>query len=141
MKTHTVEQSVRYAETDRMGIVHHSTYLLWFELGRTGLLAAAGFPYAGLEREGTLFPVLEFACRFAGSADYGDTVTIETRVTGLRSRTVEFSYRVINEGEVLAIGKTRHVATGRDLKPRRLPDGVLAALRDYADINPQSENP
>jgi acyl-CoA thioester hydrolase len=124
-----------------MGIVHHSTYLLWFELGRTGLLAAAGFPYAGLEREGTLFPVVEFACRLVGSADYGDTVTIETRVCGLRSRMVEFAYRVINKGEVLAIGKTRHVATGRDLKPRRLPDGLFAALRGFADLSPRSENP
>jgi acyl-CoA thioester hydrolase len=131
MKTHTIEQAVRYAETDRMRVVHHSTYLLWFELGRTGLLAAAGFPYAELEASGTLFPVVVFACRFNGSADYGDTVTIETRITSLRSRAVEFSYRILNGEKVIAAGMTRHVATDASQKAKRLPDDLLRALAVY----------
>jgi acyl-CoA thioester hydrolase len=138
MKAHTIEQAVRYAETDRMKVVHHSTYLLWFELGRTGLLAAAGFPYAELESSGTLFPVVMFACRFNGSADYGDTVTIETRIANLRSRAVEFSYRILNRGKVIATGMTRHVAADASLKAKRLPDELLGALAVYVVANNES---
>ena len=138
MKAHTVEQAVRYAETDRMRVVHHSTYLLWFELGRTGLLAAAGFPYAELEASGTLFPVVVFACRLNGSADYGDTVKIETRVTNLRSRSVEFSYKIVNREKVIATGMTRHVAVDASQKAKRLPDDLLRALAVYVVANSES---
>ena len=138
MKAHTIEQAVRYAETDRMSLVHHSTYLLWFEIGRTGLLAAAGFPYAELEASGTLFPVVVFACRFNGSADYGDTVAIETRVSSLRSRSVEFCYRIWNRGKVIATGMTRHVAADASHKAKRLPDDLLRALAEY--VEPSSES-
>lgn len=134
MKTHTVDQAVRYAETDRMRLVHHSTYLLWFEIGRTGLLEAAGFPYRELEESGTLFPVIEFACRFTGSADYGDTVTIETRITSLRSRSIEFSYRLFNRGKIIVTGTTRHVAVDQSQKAKRLPEAVLRALEEYVEI-------
>ena len=138
MRTHTVEQAVRYAETDRMRLVHHSTYLLWFEIGRTGLLAAAGFPYRELEESGTLFPVIEFGCRFTGSADYGDTVTIETRITSLRSRSVEFSYRIFNGGKIIVTGMTRHVAMDHGQKAKRLPEALLRALEEYVDIRHES---
>ena len=131
MKAHTIQQAVRYAETDRMKVVHHSTYLLWFELGRTGLLATAGFPYPALEESGTLFPVVMFACRLNGSADYGDTVTIETRIANLRSRSVEFSYKILNQGKVIASGMTRHVAVDASQKAKRLPDDLLRALAMY----------
>src|SRR5512147_1090616 len=61
--------SVRYAETDRMGVAHHSSYLLWFEIGRTGLLREAGHGYRGLEADGVMLPVVEYGCRFLKSAD------------------------------------------------------------------------
>jgi acyl-CoA thioester hydrolase len=131
MKTHTTEQVVRYAETDRMQVVHHSTYLLWFEIGRTGLLAEAGFPYHELEENGMLYPVLEFSCRMVGSVDYGDTVTIETRVAEVRSRAVGFEYTVTNNGRLIATGMTRHVSSDANLKPRRMADELIAGLERY----------
>ena len=131
MKTHTTEQVVRYAETDRMQVVHHSTYLLWFEIGRTGLLAEAGFPYHELEENGMLYPVLEFFCRMVGSVDYGDTVTIETRVAEVRSRAVRFEYTVTNNGRLIATGMTRHVSSDANLKPRRMADELIAGLERY----------
>ncbi len=134
MRTHLIEQAVRYAETDRMRLVHHSTYLLWFEIGRTGLLAAAGFPYRDLEESGTLLPVIELGCRFTGSADYGDTVKIETRISSLRSRSVEFSYRIFNRGKLIVTGTTRHVAVDEAHKAKRLPDGLRRALEEYVEI-------
>ena len=135
MKTHTVQQAVRYAETDRMQVVHHSTFLLWFEIGRTGLLAEIGFPYHALELEGTLFPVVEYTCRITGRTDYGDTVEIETRVSSVRSRSVAFSYTVKKMGMLIATGATTHVAIDRDKKPKRLPDPLLEALRENLEIS------
>jgi acyl-CoA thioester hydrolase len=131
MTTHTIEQTVRYAETDRMKVVHHSTYLLWYEVGRTSLLEAAGFPYHELELSGTLFPVIEYECSLVGSADYGDVVRIETTIEELRSRTVVFTYRVMRDGELIATGRTKHVAVDAEHKPRRMADALLAALERY----------
>jgi len=112
-----------------MQVVHHSTYLLWFEMGRTALLEEIGFPYAALEREGTLFPVIGFECGIRGAADYGDVVRIETRVADLRSRSVVFSYRVTCRGEEIGSGKTMHVAMGPSRKAKRIPEPLLGALR------------
>ena len=128
---HTTDQQVRYAETDAMGIVHHSTYLLWYEVGRTSLLAAIGFPYDELERSGTLFPVIEYGCRLIGSSAYGDTVTVETEVVELRSRTVVFGYRVRCGDRVIATGTSKHVAVDESNKPHRMSDALLAALEPY----------
>lgn len=131
MKVHTIEQAVRYAETDRMKVVHHSTYLLWYEIGRTSLLEAAGFPYDGLERSGTLFPVIEYACQLTDSVDYGDRVWIETTVQSLRSRTVVFAYRVMCGDRRIATGMTKHIAVDANHKPHRMTDGLIEALRPY----------
>ena len=131
MTTHTMEQQVRYAETDAMGIVHHSTYLLWFEVGRTSLLEAVGFPYHELERSGTLFPVIEYGCRLVGSCAYGDIVRIETTVEKLRSRTVAFAYRVLLRDTLIAIGMSKHVAVDGKNKPHRMSDALIASLQDY----------
>lgn len=140
MRSHCVEQAVRYAETDRMQVVHHSTYLLWFEIGRTGLLAEIGFPYHELERAGTLFPVVRYECRMSGSADYGDTVRIVTRVSSVRSRSVVFSYDVERKGALIASGETAHVAVDGQRKARRIPEALLRALRDCADLSTESGN-
>lgn len=138
MTTHAIEQTVRYAETDRMKVVHHSTYLLWYEVGRTSLLAAAGFPYHELERSGTLFPVVEYSSRFVGSADYGDRVRIETSVKSLRSRVVVFAYSVFCRDLEIATGTTTHVAVDNNLKPHRLADELIAALEHY--VEPKTES-
>lgn len=138
MITHAIEQTVRYAETDRMKVVHHSTYLLWYEVGRTSLLEAAGFPYHELERSGTMFPVVEYSSRFVGSADYGDRVRIEVSVRSLRSRVVVFAYRITCRGKEIATGTTTHVAVDNNLKPHRMADELLAALEPY--VEPKTES-
>lgn len=140
MKTHTIEQSVRYVETDRMQVVHHSTYLYWYEVGRTSLLAAAGFPYHELEASGTRFPVIEYSCRLTGSSDYGDTVRIETSVSTLRSREVVFAYHTYNRGHLIATGMTRHIAVDLGNRPRRLSQELLDALRPYVEFKTESRN-
>lgn len=131
MKTHITEQVVRYAETDRMQVVHHSTYLIWFEIGRTGLLAEAGFPYHEMERDGMIFPVVEYACRLVGSADYGDTVRIETRIAEVKSRAVTFEYKITNRGTVVATGTSKHISSNSKRTPRRIAEPLVRALNAY----------
>jgi acyl-CoA thioester hydrolase len=131
MRFHTTEINVRYGETDKMGVAHHTSYLLWFELGRTGLLRESGRSYRELEKSGCLLPVLECHVRFQVGAEYDDRVRIETAVSELRSRSVTFVYRAVREGKMLATGWTRHVCVDRDNRLRRVPEDVLAAMTPY----------
>jgi acyl-CoA thioester hydrolase len=124
-RVHHESVSVRYAETDRMGVAHHSSYLLWFEIARTGLLREAGHAYRELESKGVRLPVVEYGCKFLKSTDYDDALVIETTVHDLRSRTITFNYVVRREGETLAEGFTFHVCVDGNQKPRRFPDDVL----------------
>lgn len=130
-RVHNEFVSVRYVETDRMGVAHHSSYLLWFELARTGLLREAGHAYRDLESAGVRLPVLEYGCKFLKSADYDDALRIETRVRDLKSRTVTFSYTVHRGDELLAEGFTHHVCVDSAFKPRRFPDAVMAAMDTF----------
>jgi acyl-CoA thioester hydrolase len=130
-RVHRETIAVRYAETDRMGVAHHSSYLLWFEIARTGLLRAAGHAYRELEARGVLLPVVEFGCRFLKSADYDDTLSIEATVRELKSRAVTFDYRVRRGEETVAEGFTRHVCADPDNHPRRFPDDVRDAVMTF----------
>ena len=134
MKIHRIEEAVRYVETDKMGVVHHSTYLFWFEVARTSLLAAAGHPYHELERSGTLFPVIEYSARMIGSAEYGDTVRIEAYIENLRSRSVAFAYKVYVGDKMIVTGRTFHVSVDPDHKLQRMNPEVIAALQDFVAV-------
>ncbi len=131
MRIHREHVAVRYAETDRMGVAHHSSFLLWFELGRTGLLRETGYAYRDLEASGCLLPVLEYGCTFHRGADYDDGLVIETSVRVLRSRMVVFAYRTLRGDELLAEGFTRHLCVDRSNHPRRLPDEVRRAVAEF----------
>lgn len=126
---HRTAVQVRYAETDQQGVAYHAHYLVWMEVGRTALLEALGFPYRRLEERGVLFSVVEARCRYVGAARYADRVEIATRVTGLRSRTVDFGYEISTGGQPVAHGETRLVALGGDRRPCRIPADVESALR------------
>lgn len=125
----TVSVRVRYAETDQQGVAYHANYFVWMEIGRTEYLKALGFPYDEMERAGVLFAVSEAACTYRGAARYEDTVTIETRVERVRSRSVEFAYDLSVAGEPIAGGRTTLVAMNVERRPIRIPAGIVAALR------------
>ena len=74
---------VRYAETDQMGIVHHSNYPVWYEIGRTDLIKETGITYSELERMGVMTPLVELSCRYIGVARYEDVLTVETSIAEL----------------------------------------------------------
>jgi acyl-CoA thioester hydrolase len=111
---------VTYADTDQMGMVYHSNYLIYFEMGRTELLRAYGFPYARMESTGVLLPVIEAHCAYRTPARYDDLLTVETvpeLANGIRLR---LHYALRRDGEPLATGYTDHVCVGRDGKPQRM---------------------
>lgn len=103
-----LEIVARYAETDRMGIIHHSVYPVWFEAARTEYIKMTGVSYSQLEERGIMLPLSELSCRYIKPVHYEDRVTIETRLEKLSFARIEFEYRVILHGELMATGKTMH---------------------------------
>ena len=132
MRTVEIALRVRYAETDQMGVVYHSHYAVWFEIGRTEYCRAAGMPYRRLEESGLLIPVTGLQCKYRLPARYDDEVIVRTTLPELASRGLTFAYDVVDAaGRRLADGATRHVFADRDGKPRRAPAGVLEGLDRY----------
>ena len=126
-----VRLRARYAETDQMGVVHHSVYPVWFEVARTALSRAVGTPYLEWESRGILLMVGELTCRYRRPARYDDEVTVWVRVREAASRRVVFEYRVEGpHGEVLVEGETRHVAVHKQTgRPTVIPEEFRESLR------------
>ena len=126
----TTRVRVRYAETDRMGVVYYANYLVWFEIGRTEWLRQTGWSYREMERDGISLPVIEAHCEYRRPARYDDEIDITTRgtlVTGIRIR---FDYELVlaADGTVAAVGRTVHAAVDAEGKPSRLPLRVRDTL-------------
>ena len=121
---------VRYAETDRMGVVYYANYFVWFEVARTELLRTLGWTYREMEESGVLLPVIDARCEYRRPARYDDE--IEVRTTGHLASAVRmtFDYEVVVNGQpdVVATGRTMHAATDRDGRPCRLPARVREAF-------------
>ncbi len=106
---------VRYAETDQMGVAHHSNHLIWFEAGRVEYCHQLGFEYKQMEIEDDSFIVVAKAsCRYKRPARFDDVLTIRTRVTESQRRTIRFAYEIHNQTkELIATGETLHVICDR----------------------------
>lgn len=117
---------VRYAETDQMGVVYHSNYLIWFEIGRTEWLRETGITYREMEAEGIQLPVIEAHCEYRLGARYDDEIEIRTRGKKLSPVRVQFDYEAIRraDGAGLATGYTVHATIDRQGRPVRMPDRV-----------------
>ncbi len=125
---------VRYAETDRMGVVYHGHYIVWFEIGRTEYCRAAGMPYRVMEDSGLLILVTGVECKYRRPARYDDAVRVKSRMTELGSRGLSFGYEIVDEdGRLLAEGATRHVFADVSGKPRHAPAGILETLQRFRE--------
>ena len=116
---------VRYAETDQLGVVYHSNFFVWFEVGRVELLRHLGFTYKEMEKQDDChFVVVEVACRYLRPARYDDLLRVRTRVAEARNRSMRFEYEVVHgeRGEVLATGMTSHVICDGKGKPKMMPE-------------------
>jgi acyl-CoA thioester hydrolase len=119
--TNITQFRVRYQETDRMGVVHHSVYLVWFEIGRTEWMRQHGLTYRQCEEKGWLLPVVESGVKHSNSAQYDDEVAIETSYISEPNASFRFDYvaRNIANGRILATGFTKHVCINRDNRINR----------------------
>lgn len=110
--------TVRYVETDKMGIVHHSNYYAWFEIGRGEFITESGISYKEIEEEGVMLPLVESSCKYIIGAKYADNVIIETYIKELNPVKVIFNYNVIRESDstLLAKGKTTHAFVNNNFK-------------------------
>ncbi len=117
---------MRYAETDKMGVVYHANYFVWFEVGRTDLLRTAGWTYKEMEAEGLSLPVIEAHCEYKQPARYDDELEIRTEVMLASPVRVAFDYEVVRteDAQTLATGRTVHVTIDREGRPSRLPERV-----------------
>jgi len=116
-----VQVSVRYAETDMMGIVYHGSYLPWFEIGRTTLLKEHGLAYRDLEAAGYRLPVLEVAVKYLKPALYDDELTIVTTLAEKPTLRIRLAYEVYRGADLLATGQTCHAFIDREGRPVRPP--------------------
>ena len=117
--------TVRYAETDQMGVAYYANYLVWMEVGRVEYCRSVGFRYKDMEVEdGVLLAVVEAHCRYLYPARYDDQVLVRTWIEEASPRMVRFGYEMLLEGSgrKLATGQTKHLFCNRQMKPARLPD-------------------
>jgi acyl-CoA thioester hydrolase len=121
---------VRYAETDKMGVVYYANYFVWFEVARADLLRSLGWSYRDMEHGGVTLPVIEAQCEYTRPARYDDELEVRAEGRLLSPIRMEFSYqvRVLPEGVVAASGKTVHAALDQTGRPCKLPDRVREAF-------------
>ena len=121
-----IEFRVRYAETDQMGVVYHTNYLVWCEVGRTDFIRKRGMSYADIERSGTLLAVADLSVRFHGAARYEELVRVRTTLADLQSRFIVFDYLITNAetNERLVTARTSLVSVDASGKPRKLPPEI-----------------
>ena len=121
---------VRYADTDRMGVVYYANYLVWFEVARADLLRSLGWTYREMEETGVLLPVIEAHCEYRRPARYDEEIEVRTEGRLRSPVRMEFSYDVVSRAnnELAAVGRTVHAAMGRDGRPCRLPVRVAEAF-------------
>ncbi|HEY8996039.1 MAG TPA: thioesterase family protein [Lacunisphaera sp.] len=122
--------SVRYAETDMMGIVYHGNYLPWFEVGRTTLLRECGLPYKELEAQGYHLPVIEVGVKYHRPALYDDMLTIVTRLKERPTLRVHLDYEVRRGDELLVTGFTTHAFINKAGEPVRPPANVVERMKE-----------
>jgi acyl-CoA thioester hydrolase len=126
-KSH-VEVRVRFGETDLMGIVHHSSYLSYFEAARIAWLRRRGVTYKTWTERGWHLPVVEVHLRYRAPAKFEDVLTVEVELSEMRSHSLRFTYKVTRDAELLAEGETRLACVDASHQLLKLPDALAIVL-------------
>ena len=122
---------VRYAETDNMGVVYHSNFAIWFEVGRVELMRQLGLEYRSMEKEDNChIPVVDLRVRYKAPALYDDEIVVRTRIANARQSLLHFTYEVLRAGDqtLLATGETMHIIVDDKFQRRSLPEKYLKAF-------------
>lgn len=116
------ERTAFYYETDRMGIIHHSNYIRWFEEARIYFLEKAGYPYSRMEENGVMIPVLSAECEYKNAVRFDETVLINLDIEEFNGFKMTIKYTVTGkaDNQLKAVGKTRHFFVTSDMKPIRV---------------------
>jgi acyl-CoA thioester hydrolase len=117
---------VRYAETDRMGLLHHANYLVYFEQARTELLRSMGLTYRDIEDQGFLLVLTKVEIRYKRPAHYDDLLTVRTSVERTTAVRIDHRDEVSRDGELIAEGTTTLACVDREGRPQALPDTLRA---------------
>lgn len=113
---------VRYAETDQMGVVYHTNYIVWFEIGRTEWFRQINQDYRALEDQNIILPVIEVNCRYKKPALYDDNIIVRTYLKEIKGIRLTFHYEILRkeDEELLAEGETIHAFVDKEKNPIRL---------------------
>ena len=130
---HRVFNRSMYIDTDRSGVVYHSNYLRYFELGRGTLMRDVGYPYNDVEKSGYVYPVVEVGLTFHRPLFYDDPMWIHTRPAGLERVKVRFDYVVTNaeSGVIVCMGFTTHCALDKSMKPAPVDPATVTMWRSF----------
>lgn len=123
---------VAYLDTDKMGVVHHSNYVRYYEEARWELFRHIGVPYQKVEEAGVLCPVISMKFRFLKSTHYDEMLTVKTTLNAIRGVRMWFTYKLYNESNELVNEAETELAfvTSNNWKPCLLPDFLLRAITD-----------
>jgi acyl-CoA thioester hydrolase len=120
--SHEITVRVRYAETDRMGLLHHANYFVYFEMARTEMLRTKGISYREVEDAGHFLVIVDIGCKFKKPAYYDDLLTIRTTVARVTHVKIVHEYHVLRDGLLLAEGHSTLACVDREGKPQALPE-------------------
>ncbi|MCL2042107.1 MAG: acyl-CoA thioesterase [Bacteroidales bacterium] len=136
MIVHETELRVQYYETDQMGVVHHSNYIRYFEVGRTELIRRLGMSYRELEDSGTVMPITNVEVRYFYPARYDEMIRIKIVVKEMPKVRMVFHYEIYNEtGKLLADGSTTLAFLNKETgRPQRTPEVMVRLLSGYFDV-------
>ncbi len=132
MKKNHVKIRVIYADTDAMGIVYHTNYIKWFEIGRTELLRGMGIVYAAMESKGYNLPLTEAYCHYLLPAKYDQIIVVETELEYLKRASMKFNYTISDEDKekILVEGYTVHACTNNLGKIVRIPSFIVEKINE-----------
>ncbi|MBI4231826.1 acyl-CoA thioesterase [Candidatus Peregrinibacteria bacterium] len=132
MKEYIAKARVRYGETDKMGVVYHPNYFVYFEFGRTELMRATGLPYSDMEKQDSNLVVVEAHCKYIAGAVYDEEITIATHVAEIAKAKIQFNYKIRGKDDrILAEGYTVLACLDKNKKVARLPDSISSKLARY----------
>ncbi len=127
---------VRFAETDQMGVAHHSAYVVWCEAARVEWLRERGLSYREMEEAGLSLAVSRFEAKYRAAAYFDDDLELTALLVEVRSRRVTYHYTVERDGTLLASAMSEHVPTDRSGRATRIPDQWLAPMQHLLENDP-----
>ena len=126
MKKFSIQIKVRYCETDQMGLVHHGSYVNYFEEARISWISNLGFSYSEMEKSGIILPVSKLNINYLRPAYFENDLVVNVELAELPTSRLIFNYSITNKGEVVVTGTTVLAFLNKETKkPVRCPDYML----------------